>query len=121
MSVLRLPELDSALLIFSSALAMISFCRVISVAARSICATPSCAFDVCSMCALDKNPKIPILVINIRTTTLTLRYALSHHAARAQYLCSQTAATSLPTSRAPPMMIIGIAAEAKIATNPATL
>ena len=75
---------------------------------------------VCSICAFDKKPKIPMLVINIRTTTAVLRYAFNHHVACFQYLCNHTAVTSFPTSNTPPIIIIGTAAAAKIATRPAT-
>ena len=74
----------------------------------------------CSTCAFERNPNIPIDVININTTTAMDRYVFNHQVALFQYLWSHTAVTSLPTSKAVPIMIIGTAAAANIATSPAT-
>ena len=41
-----------------------------------ICKVLSELIVVCSMCAFDRNQKIPMLVINMRTTTANVRYNL---------------------------------------------
>jgi hypothetical protein len=48
------------------------------------------------------------------------RYSLNATPARFQLLCSQTVATILPASSAPPMIITGTTAAAKIAVRPTT-
>jgi hypothetical protein len=73
------------------------------------------------MCAFDKNPKIPMLVINISIMTAIVRYVLIKNGADFQFMCNQTADVSLPTSSTDPMIIIGITALAKIATSPTML
>ena len=118
---LPLPTLASASTMRSSARCITKSSLPSSSSILAICAMPSSAAAVCSMCAFDRKPKIPILVINIRTRTAMLRYVLSHHTALRQYQCSQTAVTSLPTSSTLPIIIMGIAAAANIATNPLTL
>ena len=70
------------------------------------------------MCALDKNPKIPIEVNSASATTAGTRYRRNVQDARFQYLCSHTVVVTLATSSAPPMIIIGITAAAKIAVKP---
>ena len=74
--------------------------------------------DVCSTCALDKKPNIPIDVININTTTAIDRYALMNLGATFQFWYSHEAVTSFPTSNTDPITIIGMAAPAKMAANP---
>ena len=68
-SSLRLPVLFSASFIFISARSIIACCLASSVSIRATCSTLSILAEVCSMCALDKKPNIPMLVINISTTT----------------------------------------------------
>jgi len=62
-----------------------------------------------------------MLVINMSRTTATVRYDLINSGACFQNKCSHTALVSLPTSSTVPMIIIGIAAAAKIATRPTIL
>ena len=64
---------DSSLIIFSSAREITALFRAISSSTRINCATPSPAIAVCSMCALDRKPKIPILVINISSKTAIVK------------------------------------------------
>lgn len=76
---------------------------------------------VCSMCAFDKNPKIPIDVMNIKITTANVRYDFNSTGIHLQLICNHDAATSLPTSKAPPIIAMGSAAPANIAIRPAIL
>ena len=69
---------------------------------------------------MDRNPNIPMDVININTTTAIERYVFRNKGAFFQFLWSHTAVTNLPTSNEVPIMMIGTAAAAKIATSPAT-
>src|SRR6056300_889388 len=76
-----------------------------------------------SRCAFDKKPKIPIDVIKIKTITAPVKYAfidLGTNALR-QLLYNQEAATSLPTSNALPIAIIGMVAPANRVARPMIL
>ena len=66
-SSLRLPVLFSASFIFTSARSIIACCLASSVSIRATCSTLSILAEVCSMCAFDKKPNMPMLVINIST------------------------------------------------------
>ena len=120
-AVLPKPILASASTMRCSALVITSACLIKSCSIISNCAIPSSAAAVCSMCAFDKKPNIPMLVINIKTIVAILKYVLSHHFALSKYQCNQTAVTNLPTSSTVPIITIGIAAAANIATSPLTL
>jgi len=61
-----------------------------------------------------------MLVINISTIVANVRYDFNRNGARFQFLYTQDAATSLPTSRDPAIIATGIAEAAKIAIRPAT-
>ena len=115
------PMLSSASTMRCSALAIISACLVKSCSMISNCAIPSSAAAVCSMCAFDRKPKIPMLVISISTPTAGTRYNLSNHPAWRQYIFNQTAPTIFASSSTVPIIIIGIAAAAKIAAKPTIL
>jgi hypothetical protein len=68
----------------------------------------------------EPNPKIPMLVTNIKTTTAETKYDLINKGALDQFCFNQIVATSLLTSSVVPMIIMGIAAAAKIAVSPTT-
>ena len=70
------------------------------------------------MCAEDKNPKMPIEVMNIKTTTALTKYVLSNSGQVFQFRYNQDAVTSFPTSRTTPIMIIGRTAAENIFANP---
>ena len=72
-SLLLFPMLESASAILCWALLTISCCLRSSWSFLSICATPSLALAVCSICAFDRKPKIPILVMNISIMTAALK------------------------------------------------
>jgi uncharacterized surface anchored protein len=61
-----------------------------------------------------------MLVSNIRNMIAGTRYSLNATPTRFQLLWSQTVATILPASSAPPMIITGTTAAAKIAVRPTT-
>jgi hypothetical protein len=63
-------------------------------------------------------PKIHIDVRNASATTAGIRYSLSFHPERSQYLCNHTVVTTLAISNEPPIIMIGITAAAKIAVKP---
>src|SRR5210317_2626826 len=72
-----------------------------------------------SRCAFDKKPKIPIDVIKIKTIIAPKRYAFNKRGTSDfQLLYNQLAATSLPTSSAEPIAIIGITAPANNVARP---
>ena len=71
------------------------------------------------MCAFDKNPKMPIDVINISITTAGTKYNFINARHWFQYSCSHTVATIFAASSTEPIMIIGIAAAANMAASPA--
>ena len=72
-----------------------------------------------SRCAFDRKPKIPIDVMNIKTIIAPKRYAFSKRGTSLfQLLYNQLAATSLPTSNAEPIAIIGITAPANNVARP---
>jgi hypothetical protein len=70
------------------------------------------------MWALDKKPKIPMLVISMRTTIAIVRYDLIRNGVCFQLLYSHDTATSLPNSSEVPIMTTGQNAPAKIAVRP---
>ena len=76
------------------------------------------ASSVESICDLDKNPKIPILVININITTAVVKYVLSKIGQVFQFLYNQEVVTSLLSSSTEPMKTIGQNAPVKIAARP---
>ena len=74
-----------------------------------------------SLCALLRNPKIPILVISINIAIDANKYVRINIGARDQLSLSHTVAISLLTSNTTPITIIGITAAANMLTSPATL
>ena len=102
----------------ASALPTISVWRPSSTSMRCSWAAFSCPCPTCSMWAFDKKPKIPIEVINIRTTTAGTRYARMAHFTCCQYSCSHTVIDNLATSNMVPMITTGITLAAKIAVRP---
>ena len=106
MTVCALAMFSLSILIFSSSNA--------TLAATSPVGTPW------SMCALDKKPKIPMLVIIMSIATAIVKYVRIKPGARFQFCFSHIVATSLLTSSAIPIIIIGITLAAKIAIKPAT-
>ena len=84
-------------------------------------ASPVDMLSCCSMCARDKKPKVPMLVISMSTATAALKYDLSSHGHVFQLRCSQETVTSLPTSSAPPIMTTGINAAANSVVRPMIL
>jgi hypothetical protein len=68
---------------------------------------------------LDKNPKIPIDVNIIKTIRAVKKYILNSFGISFQLLYNHEATTSLDASNNDPIIAIGIAAAAKIATSPA--
>ena len=92
-----------------------------SSAIRSICATPSSAAAVCSICALLRKPKIPILVMTIRIAIAGTKYSLIQKVAEFQYIFSQTAPVIFANSSVLPIIITGSTLAAKIAVSPTML
>ena len=90
----------------------------------SICsrvATLSNDTAVCSIWALLKKPKIPILVINIRTIVAVVKYVLIKNGVLFQFIWSHTAVVIFAISKTVPIIITEITAEANIVANPAIL
>ena len=73
-----------------------------------------------SLCALDKKPKIPIEVINIRIAIAANKYPRMKLGALPQFCFNQIVAANLLISNATPITMIGITAAEKIAVRPAT-
>src|SRR6056300_434446 len=104
-------------------LSIIICCCLICVSSNSILILLLDCGLTWSRCAFDKKPKIPIDVIKIKTTTAPVKYAfivLGTNALR-QLLYNQLAATSLPTSNALPIAIIGKVAPANKVAKPIIL
>ena len=76
---------------------------------------------VLNMRTRERNPKIPILVIKLSTTTENNRYLLRNLNESFQLWCSQTEAISLPTSSTPPMIIIASLEPGNMVARPITL
>ena len=74
----------------------------------------------CSRCAFDKNPKIPMLVINDRTTTAIVRYVFKRKRVCFQFRYSHDAVTNLPTSKTEPIITTGQNAPGNIVASPMT-
>ena len=82
-------------------------------------ALPDCGLTW-SRCAFDRNPKIPIDVIKIKTIMELNKYAFNDLGTNEddQLLYNQLAATNLPTSNAEPIAIMGTVAPANKVANP---
>ena len=76
------------------------------------------ASNVESICALDKKPKIPILVITINITTADVKYDFNKKGQVFQLRYNHDAVTNLLISRTEPIKTIGQNAPVKIAAKP---
>ena len=70
------------------------------------------------MCAFDKNPNIPIDVINISMSTAVVRYVFRKNGDSFQFLYNQDAVTSFAHSNTEPIITTGQNAPGNMVAKP---